>query len=130
MEYDTLNLMAISSWSSTKSVHHDDLIPYNHVAIQLANTFEGFYISHVSRLQDTKADALAALAVTLALPADTSYHLTVATRHLFCPKYDLDVSEVHTISTNFELRDWWFSIIDYALHGILPDDPREAVFVI
>jgi len=29
----------------------------------------------------------------------------VATRHLFCPKYGLEVSEIHTISTNFEPRD-------------------------
>ena len=42
------------------------------------------------------ADTLAALAATLTLPADTTYRLTVATRHLFCPKYGLEVSEVHT----------------------------------
>jgi len=95
----------------------------------LADSFDGFYISRVSRLQNTKADALAALAATLALPIDTSYHLTVTTHHLFCPKYDLEVSEVHTTSTNFEPRDWQFSIINYALHSILPDDPREAVSI-
>ena len=39
---------------------------------------------------------------TLALPADTTYHLIVATRHLFCPKYDLEVSKVQTTSTDFE----------------------------
>jgi len=65
-------------------VHHEDLILYHHAAIQLANTFDSFYISHVSRLQNTKADALDALTPTLALLADTSYRLTVATRHLFC----------------------------------------------
>jgi len=54
-------------------VCHEDLILYHHAAIKLANTFDGFYISHVSRLQNTKADALAALTVTLALPVDTSY---------------------------------------------------------
>ena len=102
-------------------VHHEDLIPYHHTAIQLATTFENFYVSHVSRLQNTKADALA-LAVTLALPTDTSYHLTVATRHLFCSKYGLEISKVHTTSTNFEPRDWRFSIIDYALDDILPND--------
>ena len=42
-------------------VCHEDLILYHHAAIKLANTFDGFYISHVSRLQNTKADALAAL---------------------------------------------------------------------
>jgi len=33
------------------------------------------------------------------------------------------------VSTNFEPRDWWFPIIDYALHRILPDDPREAMSI-
>ena len=45
----------------------------------MANSFDGFYIGHVSRFQNTKADALAALAATLALPIDITYHLTVAT---------------------------------------------------
>jgi len=110
-------------------VRHEDLIPYHHVAIQLANMFDGFYISHVSRLQNTKADALAVLTATLTSPTDSSNYLTVATRHLFCPKYSLDVSEVHTISTTFEPRDWQFPIIDYALYGILPGDPKEATSI-
>ena len=110
-------------------VRHGDLISYHRAAIQLANMLEGFYISHVSRLQTTNADALAALVATLALPADTNYCLTVATRHLFYLKYRLEVSEVHTISTNFKPRDWRFLIIDYAPHGILLDDPREAMYV-
>ena len=67
--------------------------------------FDGF-ISYVSRLQYTKIDALATLVATLDLPADTNYRLTVATRHLFCPRYGLEVSEIHTTSTNFEPRDW------------------------
>ena len=73
-------------------VHHEDLIPYHHAVIQLANTFDGFYISHVSRLQNTKADALAALVATLALLADTSYRLTITTLYLFCQKCSLEVS--------------------------------------
>jgi len=103
------------------------LILYHHAAIQLANTFDRFYISHVFCLQNTKADVLTVLAATLALLADITYRLTIVTRHLFCPKYGVEVSEVHTTSTIFELRDWRFSIIDYALHDILPNDPREAV---
>jgi len=83
----------------------------------------------VSLLLNTKTDALAALAATLALPADTTYHLTVATYHLLCPRYSLEISEVHTTSTNFKLRNWRFPIIDYTLHGILPDDPKEVAFV-
>jgi len=69
------------------------------------------------------------LAATLALPADTSYRLTVATRYLLCPKYSPEVSEVHTTSTNFKPRDWRFPIVNYALHDILPREPREAVSI-
>jgi len=95
----------------------------------LANLFDGFYIGHVSRSQNTRADALAALAATLALPIDTTYHLTVATRHLICPKYVLETKEVHVILMDFEPRDWRFPLIDYALHDILSDDLKEAVSI-
>jgi len=95
----------------------------------LANSFDGFYISHVSHLLNTKADALAALAATLALPNNITYHLTVDTRHLFYLNYSLEVSKVHTISTNFKSKDWRFPIIYYALHDILPDDPKEEAFI-
>ena len=74
----------IQSWLSIKfkgeyEVWHEDLVPYHHAVIEIANSFDGFYISHVSRFQNTKADALAALAATLALPIDTTYYFTVAT---------------------------------------------------
>jgi len=95
----------------------------------LANLFEGFYIGHVTRSQNTKADSLAALAITLALPADTEYHLTVETRHLVCSKHMLRTREVYNVSTDLEPRDWRFPLIDYALHGLLPDDPKEAASV-
>jgi len=56
-------------------VQHEDVIPGHHATIQLAYTFNGFFISHVSRFQNIKTDALAMLAATLALPVDTSYIL-------------------------------------------------------
>jgi len=113
--YGDSNLI-INQVKGEYEVHHEDLIPYHHVDIQLANTFEFFYISHVSLLQNTNADALAALAAILVLPADTNYYLTVSTCHLFCPKYDLEVRKVHATLTYFEPRDWLFPIINYALH--------------
>jgi len=72
---------------------------------------------------------LAALAATLAVPIDATYHLTVAARRLFCPKYLLETDEVHATSIGFERRDWWLPIIDYALHDILPDDHKKAAFI-
>jgi len=93
-----------------------------------ANSFDGFYISHVSHFQNTKADALAALAATLALLIDTTYHLSVATRRLVYPKHVYETNKVLITSIGFELRDWRFPLIDYALH-ILPDDPKEAASI-
>ena len=95
----------------------------------MANLFDGFYIGHVSRSQNTKADALAALATTLALPVDTEYHLTVPTRHLVCSKHMLRTREVYNVSTDLEPRDWRFPLIDYALHDLLPDDPKVAASI-
>ena len=57
-------------------VRHGGLVPYYHAVIKMANAFDGFYIGHVSRSQNTKADALAALEATLALPIDTTHHLS------------------------------------------------------
>jgi len=52
-------------------VRHGDFVPYYRAVIKMANSFDGFYIGHVSRFKNTKADALTALAATLALPIDT-----------------------------------------------------------
>jgi len=87
-------------------VHHGDLVPYYHAVIKMTNLFDGFYISHVSQSQNTKVDALAALAATLALLIDTTYHLTVATRHLVRHKHVLKTKEVYITAMGFELRDW------------------------
>jgi len=95
----------------------------------MANLFDVFYISHASRFQYTKADALAALTATLALPIDITYHLKVATRRLVCPKHVLKTNEVHVTSISLKPRDWMFPLIDYALHDILPDDPKEAASI-
>ena len=100
--------MVTPNWLLIKSrdeVRHEDLISYHHATFKLENTFEGFYISHVFHLYNARADALAMLAAILTLPVDTSYRLMVATRHLFRLKYNLEVSEVHTDSVNFESRD-------------------------
>jgi len=78
---------------------------------------------------NSKADALAALATTLALPIDITYHFIVPTRRLVCPKHVLETNEVHITSIGFEPRDWQFPLIDYALHDILPDDPKKAASI-
>jgi len=108
--YAISRLMVIQSWLSIKfkgeyEVWHEDLVPYHHAVIEIANSFDGFYISHVSRFQNTKADALVALVATLALLIDIDYYLTVVTRRLVCPKHVLETNEVHVTSivSNLEI---------------------------
>ena len=96
--------LIVNQFKGEYEVNYEDLIPYHHATIKLTNSFDGFYISHVSHLHNTKADALATLTAKLTLPADTTYRLTVATRHLFCLKYGLEISEVYTTLTYFKLR--------------------------
>ena len=91
--------LVINQVKGEYEVCHEDLVPYYHTVIELAYLFEGFYIGHVSRSQNTKTDALAALATTLALSVDTEYPLTMATRHLVCSKHMLRTREVYNIST-------------------------------
>ncbi|ONK81369.1 uncharacterized protein A4U43_C01F28310 [Asparagus officinalis] len=43
-------------------VRSQDLIPYHKMVVEMAESFEGFFIEHIPRLQNTYADALAALA--------------------------------------------------------------------
>jgi len=57
------------------------------------------------------------------------YHLMVVARHRFFLKYALETNEVHAASIGFEPRDWRFPIVDYTLHDILPDDPKEAASI-
>ena len=125
--YDDSKLI-VNQVKEEYEVRHEDLVPYHHAVIKTSNSFDGFYIGHVSHFQNTKADALAVLAATLALPIDTTYHLTVATRRLVCPKHVLKTNEVHA-TLGFELRDWCFPFIDFALHDILLDNPKEAASI-
>jgi len=53
----------------------------------------------------------------------------VATHQLLCLKYSLRVKEDHATSIDFKPKDWWFPIINYALHDILPDNLKEATSI-
>ena len=108
---------------------NEDLVPYYQAVLSLANSFDGFYISHIPRLKNTEADALASLAATLALPITATYGVKVTTRHLLDSKHNLDIKEVNTTSMDLEPRDWRFPFIDYALYDILPEDPTEATSI-
>ena len=105
----------------------------------MAERFKNFYIDHIPRQQNSHADALASLAASLALPARATEKVLVYSHDLYCPKFaledeqtptgNLQVKEALETSVGPKLRDWRFPYIDYALYGLLPDDPKEAVAI-
>ncbi|XP_074284154.1 uncharacterized protein LOC141608708 [Silene latifolia] len=61
-------------------VKKEDLIPYHQRALQLLNQLEDIHVGHVPRSANKLADALANLAVTLALGAEESMQVPVCNR--------------------------------------------------
>ena len=105
----------------------------------MAEKFGNFYIDHVPRQQNTRADALASLAASLALPTGVIEKIFVYSHDLYCPRTafedhqkptgDCQAKEALETSTGPELRDWQFPYINYAVYDILPGDPKEAVVI-
>ena len=120
-------------------VKYEDLVPYHNATIYMAEKFGNFYIDHVPRQQNAHADALAFLAASLALPAGKTKKVLVYSHDLYYLKLalkddqmsigDLQVKEALETSAGPELKDWRFPYIDYALYGLLPDDPKEAAVI-
>jgi len=114
-------------------------VRYHNATIYVAERFKNFYIDHVPRQQNAHTDALASLTASLALPASATKKVLIYNHDLYRPKFvleddqmptgDLQVKKSPETSAGPELRDWRFPYIDYGLHGILPDDPKEASII-
>jgi len=57
------------------------------------------------------------------------YYPKLALENDQIPTGNLQVKETLETSVGPELRDWKFPYIDYALYGILPDDPKELAAI-
>ena len=112
--YGDLKLI-INQVQGEHKVQHEDLIPYHRVTINMAEKFKSFYINHVPQQQNARSDALASLASSLDLPAETAEEVLVHSHNLYClkfaleenmpPKEDLQVKKVLEISTGPEFKD-------------------------
>src|SRR4051812_39091363 len=106
----------------------------------MAEQFEGFYIGHVPRLDNTHADAMASLATSLCLQAGEFQSVMVIARSLFHPKWTspkgpLEVNitnplqETPGVSTRSDTLDWRTPFIDYIMYNIRADDPKLAASI-
>ena len=74
-------------------VRHENLVPYHGATINMAKEFKSFYIDHVPHQQNAHADALAALAASLALPAGVIEKVLVHNCDLYFLKFALEDSK-------------------------------------
>src|SRR3954468_9092119 len=81
-------------------VRSDDLISYFNSALQMAERFEGFYIGHIPRLDNTHADALASLATSLCLQAGECQSVMVFARSLFHSKWTVPKGPIEVNTVN------------------------------
>ncbi|XP_070018252.1 uncharacterized protein [Nicotiana sylvestris] len=84
-------------------------------------------IQYVPRKENKKADALAALASSLALPDQTQ--VTVYQKWVVPPPNEVEGEENElkqlAAVSEVEKEEWRQPIIDYLCYGILPENPRR-----
>ena len=86
---------------------------------ELLKNFTRVQVRHVSRAENTRADALAKLATT---PQEDLYRL-ISVEHLPEPSVNIDCEEVSPVMSELS---WMDPIWDYLVDGTLPSDPKEA----
>ncbi|XP_019182110.1 PREDICTED: uncharacterized protein LOC109177249 [Ipomoea nil] len=107
-----------------------ELVPYNNYAKILMQWLGDVTIEHVPRKENKQADALAALASTIAHPAA---RIQVCQRWVVPPIFNEDGSVDETVELptasvyDIGKDDWRQPLIDYLTDGKLPEDPRKRV---
>src|SRR5438309_2209494 len=106
----------------------------------MAEQFEGFYIGHVPRLDNTHADALESLATSLCLQAGECQSVMVFARSLFHPKWTFPKGPVKSntasllqktsdVAVRPDTLDWRTPFVDYIMYNIQADDQKLAASV-
>ncbi|XP_019160668.1 PREDICTED: uncharacterized protein LOC109157214 [Ipomoea nil] len=107
-----------------------ELVPYNNYAKILIQWLGDVTIEHVPRKENKQADALAALASTIAHPAA---RIQVCQRWVVPPIFNEDGSVDETVELptasvyDIGKDDWRQPLVDYLTDGKLPEDPRKRV---
>ena len=124
MEVDQLEVcsdsqLVIKQIEDTYEAKGEKMVLHLKKVRELLRKFVLVQFRHISRAENSRADALAKLAIA---SQEDLYKLTPV-KHLLEPSVDLSSEEVsHFMS---ESR-WMDPIWDYLVEGLLPNDPKEA----
>ncbi|KAL0285829.1 UNVERIFIED_CONTAM: hypothetical protein Scaly_2807400 [Sesamum calycinum] len=108
----------------------DDSVPFFQQASHLLKGFENAMLNHIPRNENRMANALANLAITLALSEGETTNVPLCNRWVFL---SLDTSDhkgsnAITATTNDE-DDWRKLFMEYVKHNKLPNDTRHKTEV-
>ncbi|XP_075076401.1 uncharacterized protein LOC142163049 [Nicotiana tabacum] len=121
--------LVINQILGSYKVKKPELVPYHKYAQRLVSWLGEVTIQHVTRKENKRVDALAALASILSLPDQTQ--VTVCQIWVVPPPndYEEEESEVEHIASvlEVEIEDWRQPLIDYLCYGILPENPRRKI---
>src|SRR3954471_20044925 len=106
----------------------------------MAEQFEGFYIGHVPRRDNTHADALASLATSLCLQAEECRSVMVFARSLFHPKWTFPkgpvesntaslLQETSGVAARSDTLNWRMPFVDDIMYNIRADDQKLAASI-
>ncbi|XP_068305036.1 uncharacterized protein [Pyrus communis] len=103
-----------------------DLVPYFWPATQLLQKFEAVMLEHVPGKENQMADALANLALSMALREDESVDVPVWREWVILLVIERLLDDINIISILLvDTEVWKQLLIDYLEHVKLPDDPRH-----
>ena len=124
MEADQLEVcsdsqLVVKQIEDSYEARGEKMILYLKKVLELCKKFVRVQVRHVPRAENSRADALAKLAIASWEDLDR----LVPAEHLLKPSVNVDDEEVSPVMSE---PSWMDPIWDYSVDGILPSDPKEA----
>ncbi|XP_047259258.1 uncharacterized protein Mb2253c-like [Capsicum annuum] len=118
------SMLIINQILGSYEVKKEDLTPYHRYTTRLLKSFDKVFLNHVPREENRMADALANLAMTMALGENESTKVQVSHRWVIpgCLNLQLDES-LHTSVRVVKEEDWIKPLIEYLKHRRMPEEP-------
>ncbi|XP_070028936.1 uncharacterized protein [Nicotiana sylvestris] len=118
--------MIINQHLGSYEVKKEDLLPYHQYASGLLERFDQVFLNHIPREANRRDDALANLAMTMALGENESTKVYVCHQWVIPRLLNLKINgSYHTSVRVIEEKDWRKQLIEYLEHGKLPEDLRQ-----
>ena len=124
MEVDQLEVcsdsqLVVKQIEDSYEARGENMILYLKKICELLKKFVRVQIRHISRVENSRADALAKLATA----SQEDLNRSTPVEHLLKPSVDLNNEEISPVMSE---PSWMDPIWDYLIEGLLPNNPKEA----